>query len=240
MHPRTSLFVLLAAAAILPFPAWSQEPPGGNPGRSSSLSGMVNQIKPAVVTVIVYEYSGQVKHFGSGFFFNANGEFITNDHVLTLNRRAVVKTSGGDTLPVESVIERNPEADFVKAGVGPGRNLPFLPIARDLPRPGDPVVVVGSPMGLEQTVSEGIVSAWREIPGHGRVIQITAPISPGSSGGPVLNLNGEVIGIAAFQTREGQNLNFAIPAATLFRQTRSPGKHLNFHKDTKGTIVIGE
>ncbi len=70
----------------------------------------------------------------------------------------------------------------------------------------------GSPLGLEKTLSDGIVSAIREIPGFGKVIQITAPISPGSSGSPVLNMQGEVIGIVTFQIVEGQNLNFAIPS----------------------------
>jgi len=65
---------------------------------------------------------------------------------------------------------------------------------------------------LEKTVSDGIVSAIREVPGYGKLIQITAPISPGSSGSPVLNMKGEVIGIATFQFIEGQNLNFAIPS----------------------------
>jgi tetratricopeptide (TPR) repeat protein len=72
--------------------------------------------------------------------------------------------------------------------------------------------VYGSPLGLENTVSDGIVSAIRDIPDYGRIIQITAPISPGSSGSPVLNMQGEVIGIASFQMVEGQNLNFAIPS----------------------------
>jgi tetratricopeptide (TPR) repeat protein len=72
--------------------------------------------------------------------------------------------------------------------------------------------VYGSPLGLENTVSDGIVSAVRDVPDYGRIIQITAPISPGSSGSPVLNMQGEVIGIATFQMVEGQNLNFAIPS----------------------------
>jgi hypothetical protein len=72
--------------------------------------------------------------------------------------------------------------------------------------------VIGTPLGLEQTVSDGIVSARREIPGFGRIVQMTAPISPGSSGSPVLNMRGEVVGVATFLIDMGQNLNFAIPA----------------------------
>ncbi|MFH1154518.1 MAG: S1C family serine protease [Pseudomonadota bacterium] len=208
---------------------------------SSGLSGMINHFKPAVVTVIVYEYTGQVRQFGSGFFYSADGDFITNNHVLTINRRASVKTFDGETLPVQSVIERNEQYDFVKAKTGPSKGeFPFLPIATKLPRTGDPILVIGSPMGLEQTVSEGIVSAWRNIPDHGRVIQITAPISRGSSGGPVLNMNGEVIGVAAFQTKEGQNLNFAIPVTTIFGKTKPEDRQLKIQKDACGSIVISD
>ena len=72
------------------------------------------------------------------------------------------------------------------------------------------MVVLGSPLGLEQTVTEGLVSAIRTVRDRGEFLQISAPISPGSSGGPVVNMNGQVIGIATFQVR-GQNINFAVP-----------------------------
>jgi tetratricopeptide (TPR) repeat protein len=82
-----------------------------------------------------------------------------------------------------------------------------------LPEIGERVVVVGSPMGLEQTLSEGVVSAIRQTEEFGEILQITAPISPGSSGSPVVNMKGEVVGIATFLLKEGQNLNFAIPGS---------------------------
>ena len=75
---------------------------------------------------------------------------------------------------------------------------------------GEQVIVVGSPMGLEQTISDGIVSAVRELPEHIRAYQITAPVSPGSSGSPVINMRGQVIGVASRQLLVGQNLNFAV------------------------------
>src|SRR6185503_18351551 len=74
------------------------------------------------------------------------------------------------------------------------------------------VVVIGNPLGLEGSVTNGIVSAVRDIPTFGRIIQITAPISSGSSGSPVVNMQGQVIGIATLQITGGQSVNFAIPS----------------------------
>jgi hypothetical protein len=80
-------------------------------------------------------------------------------------------------------------------------------------RPGDPVVAIGHPLGLADTVSDGLVSAVRIIDDDLTVLQISAPIAPGSSGGPLFNQRGEVIGVAAAVARQGQNLNFAIPVS---------------------------
>ncbi|HEY9500602.1 MAG TPA: tetratricopeptide repeat protein, partial [Pyrinomonadaceae bacterium] len=80
------------------------------------------------------------------------------------------------------------------------------------PQEGESVVVIGNPLGLEGSVTNGIVSAVRDIPTFGRIIQITAPISSGSSGSPVVNMQGQVIGIATLQITGGQSVNFAIPS----------------------------
>src|SRR5262249_45270986 len=84
---------------------------------------------------------------------------------------------------------------------------------------GQRVLVIGSPEGLQGTVSDGIISAFRE---NRSMIQITAPISPGSSGSPVMNESGEVIGVATMVTKEGQNLGFAIPAEEVKRALLAP------------------
>ncbi|MCK7468474.1 MAG: S1C family serine protease [Desulfosudis oleivorans] len=76
---------------------------------------------------------------------------------------------------------------------------------------GEKVYVIGSPQGLENTISEGILSGIREVDRDAKILQMTAAISPGSSGGPVFNSRGEVIGIATFLIAETQNLNFAMP-----------------------------
>ncbi len=87
-----------------------------------------------------------------------------------------------------------------------------MPLDKTSPQEGESVVVIGNPLGLEGSVTNGIVSAVRDIPTFGRIIQITAPISSGSSGSPVVNMQGQVIGIATLQITGGQSVNFAIPS----------------------------
>ena len=206
----------------------------------STYSSLAARIRPSVVTVIVYEYSGQLKHIGSGFFYNENGDIVTNSHVLTQNCRAEIKTDTGKKYPVGAILERNEKTDVVKASTHIPQKTPWLSIAKDLPRVGDGIMVAGSPMGLEQTITEGIVSAWRKLPAKTKVLQISAPVSPGSSGGPVMNLAGEVVGIATFQMVNGQNLNFAVPVSAIFGIKKASQNKLKFHRDDKGAIVISE
>ena len=110
------------------------------------------------------------------------------------------------------VVAENPSLDLVKVFVDIPEELPIaIDVAREPPDIAERVLVVGSPMGLEQTVTEGIISAIRELPDVGTIYQITAPISPGSSGSPIINMKGKVVGVTSFFLQKGQNLNFGIP-----------------------------
>jgi tetratricopeptide (TPR) repeat protein len=103
----------------------------------------------------------------------------------------------------------------------------WLEAVDEIPNIAERVLVVGSPLGLEQSVSEGIVSGVREIPNLGKFFQTTAPISPGSSGSPVLNMSGRVIGIVSFQSLMGQNINFAVSSRKMLELiTELPGQPL--------------
>ena len=104
-----------------------------------------------------------------------------------------------------------------------------LRMAATLPRVGERVVVIGAPEGLTNTVSDGLVSAIRTIDGR-TLLQISAPISPGSSGGPVLNEKGEVMGVSVSILREGQNLNFAVPLADYWRWLGAPLADWHSHR----------
>lgn len=182
------------------------------------LPEIIKKIEPSIIVVLTYDQEGKLLGQGSGFFINNNGEAITSRHVLEGAIRAEVKTVDGMIYPIAKIIAEDQDGDIIKIEVIiPENKIHFLEISPSLPEVGERVVVIGSPLGLEQTVSDGIVSAVRRIPIFGRIIQISAPISPGSSGSPVINLKGEVIGVATFQMVEGQNLNFAIPGSRILK-----------------------
>ncbi len=177
-----------------------------------NLPGLIKKAEPSIVVVVTYGKEGNMLGQGTGFFVDQEGDVITNSHVLEEARRAVIVTTGGKEYPVRKVIAEDKEGDLVRVSTGvPQDAVKPLPISIKIPEVGEKVIVIGTPLGLDKTVSDGIVSAVRDIPAFGKIIQVTAPISPGSSGSPVINMKGEVIGVATFFVVAGQNLNFAIP-----------------------------
>jgi tetratricopeptide (TPR) repeat protein len=174
---------------------------------------LVEEIKPAVVTILTFDSHYDTLALGSGFFVNSNGHIITNLHVLKGAYSAKAKTADGKVYYIENVLAENQDADLILVSMPDSvQDFEYVDLATTLPIQGEHIVVFGSPFGLELSVSDGIVAAVRELPGFGSIIQLTAPISAGSSGGPVVDMHGKVIGIATLQVIEGQNLNFAIPA----------------------------
>jgi tetratricopeptide (TPR) repeat protein len=178
-----------------------------------TLVDLVKKVKPGVVLIETFDKDNKPLSQGSGFFVNNKGHIVTNHRVLEGAYRATVKTSSGREYPVEGIVAKDLEADIVKLVVNlPDVNITFLNLSTKVPSEGEDIVVIGNPLDLESTISSGIVSAVRDIPAFGKILQITASISPNSSGSPVINSKGEVIGIATLVLKEGQNLNFAIPS----------------------------
>jgi len=176
-----------------------------------NLAELVKEIQPAVVTVTTYDEQKNLLGQGSGFFVDKQGHLITNYHILKEVDSALVKTSEGKQYPVKMVVAVSQEADLIKLSVDiPEEAVKFAQVTNTVPEVAERVLVIGSPLGLEQTVSEGTVSAVREIPTIGKIFQISAPISPDSSGAPVVNMKGQVTGVATFLSIERQNLNFVV------------------------------
>jgi tetratricopeptide (TPR) repeat protein len=181
------------------------------------LPDLVRRIKPSAVAIETFDAAGKSLSRGSGFFI-ASDRVITNRHVIERSSRVEVLLSSGRKYTARGILAVDGEGDLalIQVNVPPELSFP-LPILETAPEEGESVVVIGNPFGLEGSVSNGIVSAVREIPGYGKIIQITAPISPGSSGSPVVNMRGEVIGVATLQAAEGQSLNFAVPSGRISR-----------------------
>jgi S1-C subfamily serine protease len=191
-----------------------------------NLPELIKGLLPAVVTVAGFNAAGKIIRFGSGVFIDPAGHLITNLHVINGVARAEVKLPKGEIYPLTAMVAADEKADLVKLAVNlPGGAPHYLTVSGARPKVGEHVVVLGSPMGLEQTVSEGLVSAIRTIRGRGEFLQLSAPISPGSSGGPVVNMKGQVIGIVTFQVR-GQNINFAAPGYRILALRDGPSRAL--------------
>jgi tetratricopeptide (TPR) repeat protein len=176
------------------------------------LPELVRRIKPSAVAIETFDAKGATLSRGSGFFISKD-KIITNRHVIEKSSRVEIHLIDGKKFTARGVLAIDGEGDLalLQVDVPPASAVP-LPLVQTAPQEGESIVVIGNPFGLEGSVSNGIVSAVREIPGYGKIIQITAPISPGSSGSPVVNMRGQVIGVATLQAAEGQSLNFAVPS----------------------------
>ncbi len=189
-------------------PETPQEVDSGEPYTIAELSERVG----GATAYIEASRGGIPFAFGSGFVIQPEGVVVTNFHVLEGSDGAHVELNGG-RYDVVSVLAASEEWDLAVLKID-ARNLNALPlgIGIEVLRVGEEVMAVGNPEGLEGTVSSGIVSALRFDEEMGiDLIQTTTPISKGSSGGPLLNMWGEVIGVNTYTYVRGQNLNFAVP-----------------------------
>ena len=200
-----------AAAEAKPSPAGASAAPpavatAATPARSAE--DVFADVAPSVARVNVLDDSGRMIATGSGVVVG-DGAMLTNCHVAMLGAKLSVRL-GGVVLP--AAVQLADEAfDLCRLDV-PGMHAPPVAIGSVTSlRTGQQVYAIGAPAGLELTISEGIVSSLRKVE-EGIVIQTTAPISSGSSGGGLFDLSGRLVGITTFQHRFGQNLNFALPA----------------------------
>lgn len=179
---------------------------------AESLPELVRRVKPSVVSVLTYDAKGEPLISGTGFFIRP-GEVVTNMHVIKNAHRVEIHTleGKGRTYPVAGALAVDDEADLalLRVELPADRSKP-LSLTPSAPDEGEPVFLIGNPLRLEGSVSDGIVSAIREVPDLGRIIQITAPVSHGNSGSPLFNMRGQVIGIVTVKVTNGQNINLAL------------------------------
>lgn len=178
-------------------------------GRALTTEQIARLALPSVVSITVLDKIGQPAVQGSGFVVAPN-LIVTNVHVIVGAHAVTANFQSGRSETVYGVVNADFSRDMVLLYADTTRIKP-LPLSTDAPAIGEPVVAVGSPEGLSGSISTGVVSAVRNADGI-KIIQTTAPISHGSSGGALMNSHGQVIGLTSFNLPDGQSLNFAYPA----------------------------
>src|ERR1700674_649354 len=213
---KAILVGLLAVPIVLKFPV---------PARTQQLRelSVQNKNRAAVQTpeqilygsrgsiVVIVAAGNTTQKLGTGFYVQSTGLLLTNFHVVEGAENVGVKTKEASTvLSAKKAKGFDVDNDLVALEVETGAAKPVVMGDSDQVRVGEQIVVIGNPEGLEQTISNGLISGIRELDGR-KLFQISAPISEGSSGSPVFNERGEVIGVVVASLESGQNLNFAVP-----------------------------
>lgn len=175
-----------------------------------AISDVARRCLPGVVSIKTKDKEGKEMGMGSGFIISQDGFIVTNFHVIAESSDAEIKI-GEDIFKEVYLVKAVPDLDIAVLKIN-AKHLAALPIGdSDKLVNGQFVITLGNPWGFERSVSSGIVSALRS-KGEMKLIQLTAPVSPGSSGGPLLNEYAEVVGITTIASLfMAQNLNFAIP-----------------------------
>ena len=197
--PIASLLLSLAPCSLINLSAYTA-------------SEVITNAKPAVVKIIAVDAKQEPCKTSTGFFITDDGVLVTNNHVIAGAADLLAQTSTGAIYIFRSVIFRSASLDLALLKFA-ATGVPYLRLGSTVHvGEGQRIVVIARPEGLQTTVSAGIISAFRD---DRSSMQITAAISPGSSGAPVLDESGQVIGIANSVCRGGQDLNCAITSEAL-------------------------
>ena len=220
MNVRSYFSLFLASAALLATFGKAQSPATRprqdrnalsqtNVGTTETPSAILASNSKAIAVIVAA--NSQSAKLGTGVFIGNQDLLLTNFHVVQGTTTVGIRFSGtGAVILATKAKGYDVNNDLVLLRVDGVDAQPVMLGDSDKVYAGQPVVVIGSPEGLGQTVSNGLVSAIRDFNGR-RLFQISAPISAGSSGSPVFNDHGEVIGVVVSSIEKGQNLNFAVP-----------------------------
>ena len=203
---RRTIFALLLTVIVSNLSASATSHPS---------AAVVNHAKQAVVLITTFDTQGHPDKQGSGFFVSPD-RIVTNLHVIKSAGEIRIRTLSGRDLLVAAIVATDPKNDLALLQLAaPCPDAAILELAGTEPRSGDPIIVVSNPSGSGWRLTRGEVGDTWHFFGLGERMQITAGILPGSSGGPMLNLQGRVVGIAAMHLPSADDLNFAIPASRL-------------------------
>ena len=215
--------IVLVAFGVSSICAWSQ---------GLTIAAIARKSSPAIVLIKGAGSTGPTS--GTGFLVSSDGKIVTALHVIEDLQRGTVRLANGETYDAYTVLGYDQRKDIAIIKIS-GFDLPFLDMGNsNKALQGDPVVLIGNPEGLHGTLTAGIISAVRDSQdGTFKVIQTDAASNPGNSGGPLLNSNGQVIGILDYKMKGSENLNFAIPinyVRGMLRDAVSPITSAEFRK----------
>ena len=216
--PTASASVAVTQASPAPTPSPSQTP-------SAQFRRLASKVGPAVILVTVFDPSGQLLRTGTGFFVSEDGRLVTNLHVVEDGAHAVAKSPDGKIRNVTGILVSSKTLDLALLKAETKIGVPFLPLSKDSePENGTTVAVIGSPlMPREEPLAVATISGQRSDQG-GESLEISAPISNDAKGSPVVDENGEVMGVVASREQGAAAASIVRPASTLhslLAQTKS-------------------
>lgn len=192
--------------------------------------GIFNKVNPSIVYIELYNQYNEPVSSGSGVIISKDGRVATNLHVVSdfsLGQYVKIILSNGEEYETDKIIGYNEEEDLAVLKIDAPKNLPAAELGDSSKiATGDKVYALGSPLGVQNTLSEGIISNRSTKVDNVKRIQTSAPVSHGSSGGALVNQNGKVIGVVVAYLTEGQNMNLAIPVNTLKAVKTNSGMNL--------------
>ncbi|MBN4062100.1 trypsin-like peptidase domain-containing protein [Bacteroidales bacterium AH-315-I05] len=196
----------------------------------------MNKHKDAVVLIETYNKDNKLLKLGTGFFIDKTGVAVSTTNIFADAASAKIKTADGSEYSIKEIINADENAGLVLFSLNEtsGKEFSSLTANYEKPKKDQEVFILGNPFVLQNGVSKGKIKRTREIIGYGNSIQITAPVSPGSSGSPVLDMSGKVIGITTIGLVEGENLNFAIDINQLKNLGKKKAGNIRFLSDEEG------
>lgn len=219
----TRILTSLVLVQLLTLRLWADD--AGQPGTpnqpdkvaaAASVADIVKQLRPSLATIRATGRDGGEHGIGTGFVVAADGLIVTNLHVIGQGRAFTVEMADGRKLTPTAVhaSDRTVDLAVIRVDVG-DQPLVALPLGdSDEAHQGTDVVAMGNPWGLQNSVVSGIVSAKREIEGQ-ELLQLAMPVEPGNSGGPVVNMRGEVLGVVNMKSTVQRNIGFAVQSNVL-------------------------